>query len=225
MKVDQSLDAAPESVVAAPERDAGTRLRIFAAAERLFASEGFGRVSLRDITAAAGVNLAAVNYHFGSKDALLLEIFRSRAAELNQERAQLLQAALAEHERPDVRAVLAALIAPSTRWISDERRLALQFLIRARTEGNAEIRAILCHNVGHLRRFIDALQRALPALSRREVIWRLHFTLGVLHHNAAADYERLRVLSDGACTPDDREGLLQRLLDYTSAGFEAGARG
>jgi AcrR family transcriptional regulator len=202
------------------ETDRRSRERIFCTSERLFAERGFGRVSLRDITAAAGVNLASVNYYFGSKDGLLLEIFRTRAAELNRERAQLLQQVLAEDgERPHVRAILSALIAPSTRWISDERRVALQFLIRARSEGNEQIREILCHKVAHLRRFIEALQRALPELSRKEIVWRLHFTLAVLHRNSAEDYQRLGVLSDGVCTPDDREALLRRLLDYTSAGF------
>lgn len=205
-----------------PEKDPGTRERIFQQAERLFAERGFDRVSMRDLTVAAGVNLAAVNYHYGSKDGLLLAIFRRRAAELNRERAQLLQQALdVDAGPPDVRAILGALIAPATRWISDERRISLQFLIRARTEGGAEIRSILCHDVSHLRRFVDAFQRALPDLSRREIIWRLHFTLAVLHHNSAADYERLRALSDGACQPDNREDLLKRLLDYTSAGFTA----
>lgn len=209
----------PAAAASAAENDPGTRERIFREAERLFAEHGFDRVSMRDLTVAAGVNLAAVNYHYGSKDGLLMAIFRRRATELNRERAQLLQQ-VTEGEGPfEVRAVLGALITPATRWISDERRTSLQFLIRARTEGSAEIRAILRHDVGHLRRFIDALQRALPELSRKEVVWRLHFTLAVLHHNSAADYERLRTLSDGACTPDDREGLLKRLLDYISAGF------
>lgn len=210
----------PTAAPAAP--DAGARERIFHAAEQLFATHGFDRVSMRDITAAAGVNLAAVNYYYGAKDALLLEIFRTRAAELNRERAQLLREATVDPAaQPTVRAILHALIAPATRWISDERRLSLQFLIRARTEGPPELRTIIRSDVGHLRRFVEALQRALPALSRREIVWRLHFTLGVLHHNSAADYERLRTLSDGACTPDDREQLLERLLSFTSAGFAA----
>jgi AcrR family transcriptional regulator len=208
---------------AAPaDRDAGARQRIFRAAEQLFASNGFDRVSMRDITAEAGVNLAAVNYYYGARDALLLEIFRTRATELNRERALLLrEATLDAATRPTVRAVLYALIAPATRWISDERRQSLQFLIRARAEGPPELRAIIRNDVAHLRGFIEALQRALPEQSRKEVIWRLHFALGVLHHNSAADYERLRTLSDGACNPDDRERLLERLLDFTSAGFEA----
>ena len=65
-----------------------TRTEILAAAERLFARDGFRGVSVRDITAEAGANIAAAHYHFGSKDELLLEIFRTRAAELNRERAR-----------------------------------------------------------------------------------------------------------------------------------------
>lgn len=206
--------------------DLGAKERIFRAAERLFASQGFDGVSMRDITAAAGVNLAAVNYYYGSKPALLLEIFKQRVTELNRERAKMLHEALTTGaDAPKIEDVLRALIAPATRWISDERRVSLQFLIRVRTEGPAEVRAIIRDDVSHLRRFVEALQRALPDLSRRDILWRLHFTLGVLHHNAAADYDRLRALSDGACTPDDRDDLLRRLLDYTVAGFSVPPRG
>ena len=60
---------------ASEEAEAATKAAVFGAAERLFALHGFQNVSVRDITAAAGVNLASVNYHFGSKDALLFEIF------------------------------------------------------------------------------------------------------------------------------------------------------
>ena len=82
---------------------------VFVAAERLFALHGFQNVSVRDITAAAGVNLASVNYHFGSKDALLFEIFRRRTAELNRERARMLHEAGGRHEgKPPVREILAA---------------------------------------------------------------------------------------------------------------------
>ena len=66
----------------APEAEAATKNQVFNAAERLFALHGFQNVSVRDITAEAGVNLASVNYHFGSKDALLFEIFRRRTGGL-----------------------------------------------------------------------------------------------------------------------------------------------
>ena len=70
-------------------KEAATKAQVLAAAERLFALNGFQNVSVRDITAEAGVNLASVNYHFGSKDALLFEIFRRRTSELNRERARM----------------------------------------------------------------------------------------------------------------------------------------
>jgi len=192
--------------------------RLLLAAETLIAEHGFEAVSARDITGFAGVNLAAINYHFGSKDALLLQIFRTRAAELNRERTALLRAAMAA-PKPDARSILSALIEPPTLWINDERRTALRFLNRARSEGPLEVRQIIRNEVDHLRRFVDALEQALPHLDREEILWRLHFALGVLHHNSAADFERLARLSDGLCKPDNREALLHRLLSFISAGF------
>src|SRR5258708_36696814 len=96
-----------EARAADPEREAATKAAVFAAAERLFALHGFQNVSVRDITAEAGVNLASINYHFGSKDALLFEIFRRRTAELNRERPKMLPMAPDRHAgEPPVPATL-----------------------------------------------------------------------------------------------------------------------
>ena len=101
------------------EAQAATKAAVFNAAERLFALHGFQNVSVRDITAEAGVNLASVNYHFGSKDALLFEIFRRRTSELNRERARMLHEAGARHGgKPPVREILEAYFAPPLRWAS-----------------------------------------------------------------------------------------------------------
>ncbi|OCC25483.1 hypothetical protein MB02_02265 [Croceicoccus estronivorus] len=201
-----------------PPAEANARTRIFLAAEALVAERGFDAVSSRDITARAGVNLGAINYHYRSKHELLLEIFRTRAGELNRERQAMLRAALAQ-KPVSARTILRALIEPPTLWSSDERRTALTYLNRARREGPSEVREIIRADVRHLRRFATALESALPEVSREEILWRLHFTLGVLHHNSAADYERLALLSDGQCAPDDREALLARLLAFITAGF------
>lgn len=201
-----------------PAGEAGAKLRIFHAAEALVSEQGFDAVSTRDIVAKAGVNIAAVNYHYGTKHRLLLEIFRIRATELNRERSQLLRVAM--EERPgDARAILHALVEPATLWISDERRVALRFLNRARSEGPLEVRETIRTDVRHLRRFVDALALALPAMPREDLLWRFHFALGVLHYNQSADYERLAILSDGACAPDDRVALLRRLVDFIAGGF------
>jgi AcrR family transcriptional regulator len=207
-----------------PEVHAQTKALVFAAAERLFAVHGFQKVSVRDITADAGVNLASVNYHFRSKDALLFEIFRKRTAELNRARARMLHEASDRHQgKPPVRDILAALIAPPVRWLApaSDRRISLQFLIRARGEGTEEMREALRSDVSHLRRFADALLAARPDLPPEEVYWRLHFVLGLIHNNRFAEFDRLHTLSDGLTRESDTEVLLRRMLDFAEAGFLA----
>lgn len=215
----------PDSVTATEDtNEAATKAAVFATAERLFALHGFQSVSVRDITSEAGVNLASVNYHFGSKDALLFEIFKRRTAELNRERARMLHEASTRHEgKPPVRAILEALFAPPLRWASPEndRRISVQFIIRARSEGTADMREALAGDVSHLARFAEALLAARPDLPRETVFWRLHFSLGMIHNNRFAEFDRLHVLSDGATREADIEGLLKRMLDFAEAGFLA----
>ncbi|HEY2179880.1 MAG TPA: TetR family transcriptional regulator [Caulobacteraceae bacterium] len=213
-----------EDLAADPEREAATKAAIFNAAERLFALEGFQNVSVRDITAAAAVNLASVNYHFGSKDALLFEIFRRRTAELNRDRARMLHIAADRHGgRPPVREIIEALFAPPLLWSSPDhpRRISVQFIIRARSEGTEAMKDVLRTDVSHLRRFADALIAALPHLPPEEIYWRLHFALGMMHNNRFAEFDRLHVLSDGATRESDVEALLKRMLDFAEAGFLA----
>ena len=217
-------DAASPVPEVDPEREAATKQQVLGAAERLFALNGFQNVSVRDITAEAGVNLASVNYHFGSKDALLFEIFRRRTAELNRERARMLHEAADRHDgKPPVREILRALFEPPLRWSkpNHDRRISMQFIIRARSEGTEPIREVLRTDVSHLRRFADALMAARPELAAEDVYWRLHFCLGMVHNNRFAEFDRLHTLSDGATREGDTEALLRRMLDFAEAGFLA----
>jgi AcrR family transcriptional regulator len=217
---DPLIHEAPET----EEAQAATKAAVFSAAERLFALNGFQNVSVRDVTAEAGVNLASVNYHFGSKDALLFEIFRKRTAELNRERARMLHEATERHGgAPPVREILEALFAPPLRWSdpANERRISIQFIIRARSEGTAEMREAIQKDVTHLARFADALIAARPDLPRETVYWRLHFVLGMVHNNRFAEFDRLHHLSDGLTREGDVQGLLKRMLDFAEAGFLA----
>jgi AcrR family transcriptional regulator len=177
---------------------------------------------VRDITAQAGVNLASVNYHFGSKDALLFQIFRRRTSELNRERARMLHMANDRHGgRPPVREILEALFAPPLRWSdpANDRRVSMQFILRARSEGTAEMREALQHDVSHLERFAEALLAARPELPRDSVYWRLHFCLGMVHNNRFAEFDRLSHLSGGLTAQTDSTSLLGRMLDFAEAGF------
>jgi AcrR family transcriptional regulator len=206
------------------EAQAVTKAAVFNAAERLFALHGFQNVSVRDITAEASVNLASVNYHFGSKDALLFAIFRRRTGELNRERIRMLHEASDRHQgKPPVRDILEALFAPPLKWADPEndRRISVQFIIRARSEGTAEMREALQNDVSHLERFANALIAARPDLPREEVYWRLHFCLGMVHNNRFVEFDRLHHLSGGLTREGDAQALLKRMLDFAEAGFTA----
>jgi AcrR family transcriptional regulator len=217
-------DVLVPDVAESEDVQAATKAAVFNAAERLVALNGFQNVSVRDITSEAGVNLASVNYHFGSKDGLLFEIFRRRAAELNRERARMLHEASDRNGgKPSVRDILEAYFAPPLRWAApdNERRISLQFIIRARSEGAEQVREVLQHDVSHLARFAEALFAARPDLPREDVYWRLHFVLGMLHNNRFAEFDRLHHLSGGLTREGDVHVLLKRMLDFAEAGFLA----
>ena len=217
-------DAPPNNDDFGDEIQAATKQAVFVTAERLFALHGFQHVSVRDITAEAKVNLASVNYHFGSKDALLFQIFRRRTSELNRERARMLHMANDRHGgRPPVREILEALFAPPLRWSdpANDRRVSMQFILRARSEGTAEMREALQHDVSHLERFADALLAARPDLPRASVYWRLHFCLGMVHNNRFAEFDRLSCLSGDLTGQTDSAQLLAQMLDFAEAGFLA----
>lgn len=208
----------------APEPDRPTaRETIIEAAENLFAQHGFQKVTVRDITSEAGVNVAALNYYFGSKTALANNIFKKRSAELNRDRFRLLQQAMERHNgNPPAREILAALFEPPLRWLfsKDRRKIAIQVILLARTEGTREMREALHKNVTHLEKFAEALKFACPELPESTIYWRLHFCLGLVHNNRPAEFERLRHLSKGVAGEIGADELLNQMLAFSMAGFE-----
>src|SRR5271167_2065472 len=155
-----------------------TRSAILNAAERLYADRGFADVTLRDIVAAANVNLAAVNYHFGSKDELIAELFVTRSLALNRERlSELKTAEEAGGGTADVADILRALVGPTLRGClgpERERSAAARFMIRASIESVPPIRRIKNREVDHLRKFAAAMRRSLPERGDAELYWGLH---------------------------------------------------
>src|SRR5215475_8390163 len=152
-----------------------TRSSILAAAERLYAERGFSDVTLRDIVSEANVNLAAVNYHFGSKDELIAELFVTRSLALNRERLRELRAAEEQGGgRADIGEVLRALVGPTLRGClgpERDRSTPARFMIRVSIESVPAIRRIRNREIDHLRKFIAAMRRALPERGEAELYW------------------------------------------------------
>lgn len=205
-----------------------TRERILVTAERLFAEAGIGATSLRAITTAAGVNLAAVNYHFGSKDALVEAVYRRHLEPLNAARMQNLeQLELAAGDQPpDVETIVRAFVEPLVEQARTGRsgavltRLLAQSLHEA--AGYVE-RFYARENDAVLQRYRDAMQRAIPVLSPDEICWRLNFMLGTLH-NAFLDAGLLKLLAHDDTAPRTEaspEVTLTQLIPFLVAGLTA----
>jgi AcrR family transcriptional regulator len=202
-----------------------TRSAILAAAERLYADRGFGDVTLRDIVAEANVNLAAVNYHFGSKDELIAELFVTRSLQLNRERLRELRAAEdAGGGIADIADILRALVGPTLRGClgpDTQHSTAARFMIRVNIESVPAIRRIRNREIDHLRKFIAAMKRALPERSDVELYWGLHFALAMAQQTVR-DTERLTKLSEGQCDVDDVGGVIERVVRVAVMALSAG---
>ena len=202
-----------------------TRSAILSAAERLYADRGFGEVTLRDIVAAAEVNLAAVNYHFGSKDELIAELFVTRSLATNRERLNELKSAEeAGGGRAAIDAILRALVGPTLRGClgpDREGSTAARFMIRASIESVPPIRRIKNREVDHLRKFIAAMRRSLPGRDDAELYWGLHFALAMSHHTIR-EKERLTKLSEGQCDLNDVQAIVDRVVAVTVMALTGG---
>ena len=203
-----------------------TKDRILDAAEALFALNGSSGASLRAITQRAEVNLAAVHYHFGSKDRLLEAVLARRLLPLNAERIRRLETYQKEAGRKKVRLenVIEAMVGPALRLSRDENkggRIFMRLLGRLVLEPDARIQNLLTGQFETvLKKFMPSLTVALPHLSPEDFFWRLHFLVGSMAHTMA-DSERIRLISGGMCDPDDTEGTVQCLVTFLCGGLRA----
>jgi len=198
-----------------------TRQRILGAAEELFAERGFAAASLRQVTAAAKVNLAAVNYHFGSKNNLIEEVFRRRLDELSQRRLERL-ADVAQSESATLETLLDAFITPALELSLDREggSVFMRVLARAFAEHNSNLRRFLSKNYGYvLKDFATAFARLLPQLDREELYWRLDIAVGALTY-AMADFGMIQRRS-GESERAHRENMAKHLIHFTAAGLRA----
>jgi AcrR family transcriptional regulator len=199
---------------------ATTKERILTAAEALFAQRGFEGASLRQLTAAAGVNLAAVNYHFGSKDNLVEEVFKRRLDQLNARRLAALKQVAGQPETT-LEDVLSAFIRPALDLSHDGGGgLFMRVLARAFAEHDDSLRKFLSDNYGHvMRQFTTEFARLLPHLSKEELYWRIDLVTGALTH-AMSGFGIIQRKSDVSETTH-REQTAAHLIRFAAAGLSA----
>jgi AcrR family transcriptional regulator len=222
-------DATTGKVISLHDRrgSAATKLRILDTAESLFMEHGFEATSLRSITAAADVNLAAVNYHFGSKEELFQSVLTRRLDPMNQDRVALLTR-LEDEAAPaplPCERILMALFIPALTLARDPARGGKNFLRllgRAYADPAPFIRQFLSEQyAAMITRFKDAFARALPNLPRKELSWRLHFIMGALSY-ALAGTDALKLIAElNPLDSDNDEILLRRLAPFLLAGLKA----
>ena len=197
-----------------------TKQRILGAAEELFARHGFAGASLRQVTSAAQVNLAAVNYHFGSKENLINEVFRRRLDGLNIERTAALAAARVKPGY-SLEDTLDAFIRPALSLTSDDHGGAafVRVLARAYAEHNERLRKFLHDNYSHvLKEFAVDFARFLPHLEKQELYWRLDIISGALTY-AMADFGLIK--RRGTSEAQHRDLAAQHLIKFAAAGLRA----
>ena len=198
-----------------------TKDRILYAAEELFAQQGFASTSLRQVTSRADVNIAAVNYHFGSKENLINEVFRRRMDGMSRQRLALLAQAL-QQTPGDLEPIIAAFVQPALDIAQDRNGGAafVRVIARAYAENNDSLRRFLSEQYGHVQReFAKAIQTCLPQLGKEQLYWRLDFLSGALTY-AMADFGMIKRPAD-ASEDVHRIKAGRELIGFALAGFMA----
>ena len=209
--------------VAPTPPDTSARDRILLAAERLVAEKGFESVSLRDITQQAGVNLAAVGYYFGGRERLMDEVVCAVMKPVLDHRMELLDAVEADAGKsvPKVEPVLDAFLRPmmdAVKRSAHSEQLFYKFMGRCLSERGSKFPpGVLPQLQRSVERVAVLLSRALPKLTKAEIMWRLNFTAGALM-SSLIHGEMIRQFAGEKQTPDS-EVMLQRMIAFCAAGM------
>jgi AcrR family transcriptional regulator len=188
-----------------------TKDKILDAAERLFGEQGYAETSLRHIIADAGVNLAAIHYHFGSKEELLLHLVRRRVEPINQARLEMLDRFEAEAgaEPVALEKLLQAFLAPAAQSAARHPEL-VRLMGRMHAEGAMPL-GIKSEFEPMVNRFIAAARRALPDLTEQELLWRLRASAGAMAFT----------ILEAPADSEDLNRRIKRLIAFLSGGLRA----
>jgi len=197
------------------------RERLLDAAERLFADAGYNGVSVRDIVSAAGVNLGAIPYHFGTKENLFKEVFYRRAIPLQAEREAHLRRIQEESGgKPTLEGVLWALLEPvfrATRGHDAFRRL----LGRASMDPTREVRKLMAEiYTPDFTVVPKELRKICVQLPEEDFYWRLNCLYGVMLF-VQADTGKIQTIAGSRFDTRSPEIALKHVIPFLAAGLRA----
>jgi AcrR family transcriptional regulator len=196
------------------------RERLLDAAEDLFARYGFNGVSVRDIVTAAGVNLGAIPYYFGTKENLFKEVFYRRAIPLQAEREALLRQLKSSSKRPGLEDVLWALLEPvfrATRGNDSFRRL----LGRASMDPTPEVQKLLAEiYTPEFTVVPKELRKICAALPAETFYWRLNCLYGVMLF-VQADTGKIQTIAGAKFDSSRADEALRQVIPFLAAGLAA----
>jgi AcrR family transcriptional regulator len=208
-----------------------TMQRILDSAEHLFAENGYRGTSLRMITSEAKVNLAAVNYHFGSKEELARQIFERKMVPLNRIRIENIERVLSESwengQQPTVKTIMQAFIEPAFEMmLGDQRKSFIALIVRSMAVTDSTLNCLFMESVQTVLKVLhEALCRALPDKDPQEVLFKLIAAMttmgGMLMRISSDTAFRLPV---GQRVKDDlRQWAINEdnLIKFITAGMEA----
>jgi len=210
-------------MVSDPSHAEEIRHRIMDAAENSFAQSGFAAASLRQITTDANVNLAAVNYYFGSKENLYTAIISRGVEPLNRDRLSLLeQARQKEPGAPlGLENILEAFCRPCFDFVRRREHQPLLVLLgKSMYENESFIFDLMKREWEPIvNRFLSELRRSLPGLNEADLAWRFHFAVGAMIHTISQT-KSLEYLTQGQCNLNDSEAVLRHLVSFCAAGLK-----
>lgn len=213
------------SATASPNAANKTRSRIIQAAEKIFAQKGFRAMTLRDVTQQAGVNLAAVNYHFGSKTNLMRAVIQRRIEPINMERIARLDACVARNapQAVPLNEIFDALFRPLFDHAMSEKdpdRAFIQMIGRALTEPADFVRTMHKEFFIELsQRFMSELKRSCPELSEEDLQFRFFLSVSTML-GTVTEQIRLENISDGKLNGTDLDKLCSKLTAFVVSGFK-----
>ena len=208
-------------------RSEKTRNRLLKTTESIFATRGFGGLTLRAVAQHSQTNLASAHYHFGSKEAMVLEMLQARVRPINQRRIQYLAEAKEKSagQPLSTKDILRALILPIGEEIAKSahtRETLAQLVARTFTEPAKFIQTMHRKFFGELcEKFMDELRKTHPQVEEKDLYWNLHLSVSSML-GAMAQHRRLKDFSKGTCDEEDTQDMIERLITFATHGFEAG---